>query len=308
MAFLFVFYITWIVSCYACEDNGLKYSLTICRSTYNYILNPIALGYNGSIDSLGTSLFQPLWITFSQKHTRTEANEHSEAISLFKASHTYNISLVLTVLILLTTSMYLAVLRQSAIKISIVLMLLALSHMRCSALFLPQQIVSGPSHTCVLSHNDTVKCWGANGQGQLGYGDRNNRGDAADEMGDYLKPIDLGSNFIPIQLSAGGLHTCILSTNNTMKCFGYAYRGQLGYGDTNNRGDDAGEMGDALKTIDLGTDFIPIQITAGPHHTCALSQKNTVKCFGFNENGQLGYGDTNNRGNGPGQMGDSLNT
>eukprot|EP01083_Nonionella_stella_P030599 83875_1 len=48
-------------------------------------------------------------------------------------------------------------------------------------------------------------------------------------------------------------HTCIVSTTYKVKCWGYNFHGQLGYGDTNNRGDEANEMGDNLLEIDLGS-------------------------------------------------------
>eukprot|EP01083_Nonionella_stella_P001797 5150_1 len=114
--------------------------------------------------------------------------------------------------------------------------------------------------------------------------------------GDNLLGIDLGTNFIPIQIVAGYAHTCALSTANKVKCFGSNNYGQLGYGDRNDRGDGANEMGDDLLEIDLGTNFIPMQIATGFGHTCALSTANKVKCFGANIYGQLGYEDTNNRG------------
>eukprot|EP01083_Nonionella_stella_P115920 344072_1 len=223
-------------------------------------------------------------------------------------SPTNDVPLKLTVLILLITA---AVLHESIaiIKIPIIYMILLLFHMTCvtSTIFIPTQIVAGGARTCVLSQNNTVKCFGYNYAGALGYGHTNNIGDEPGQMGDSLNTIDLGMNFIPTQIVAGFGHTCALSHNNTVKCFGEGYSGQLGYGDGLDRGDEAGEMGDALKTIDLGTNFIPTQISAGSSHTCALSLSNTVKCFGNNMFGQLGYGHKNNTGNEPGQMGDNLN-
>eukprot|EP01083_Nonionella_stella_P252133 869096_1 len=125
-------------------------------------------------------------------------------------------------------------------------------------------------------------------------------------MGDSLLEIDLGTSFSPMQIVTGRYHSCALSTSNKVKCFGRNKYGQLGYGDTNNRGDASNEMGDSLLEIDLGTSFSPMQIVTGRYHTCALSTSNKVKCFGRNKYGQLGYGDTNNRGDASNEMGDSL--
>eukprot|EP01083_Nonionella_stella_P174618 605862_1 len=170
-----------------------------------------------------------------------------------------------------------------------------------SALF----ITAGEYRNCALEYS-RVKCFGSNNYGQLGYGDTNNRGDEPSEMGDNLLEIDLGSTFVPLQIVEGLAHTCALSTNHTVKCFGRNNHGQLGYGDRNNRGDASDEMGDNLPEIDLGSKFIPRHIATGAYHTCALSTTNAVKCFGRNKYGQLGYGDTNNRGDASGELGDSL--
>eukprot|EP01083_Nonionella_stella_P301173 1031774_1 len=224
-------------------------------------------------------------------------------------SPTNDVPLKLTVLILLITA---AVLHESIaiIKIPIIYMILLLFHMTCvtSTIFIPTQIVAGGARTCVLSQNNTVKCFGYNYAGALGYGHTNNIGDEPGQMGDSLNTIDLGMNFIPTRIVAGADHTCALSHSNTVKCFGANGYGQLGYGDTNSRGSGPGQMGDSLKTIDLGTDFIPTQIVVGWRHTCALSHSNTIKCFGDNEYGELGLGHTNSVGGTSGQMGDSLNT
>ena len=48
------------------------------------------------------------------------------------------------------------------------------------------------------------------------------------------------------------------------------------------------------------------QITAGYDHTCARLGTGHVKCWGSGNSGRLGYGDTNNRGDGPNEMGNNL--
>ena len=64
--------------------------------------------------------------------------------------------------------------------------------------------------------------------------------------------------------------------------------GQLGYGDTNNRGDSSGEMGDNLTVIDLGAGFNVTGITEGcrNEHSCAVDGEfealSALKCWGLN--------------------------
>eukprot|EP00756_Hemistasia_phaeocysticola_P027017 Hpha_TRINITY_DN16096_c0_g1::TRINITY_DN16096_c0_g1_i1::g.121764::m.121764 len=47
-------------------------------------------------------------------------------------------------------------------------------------------------------------------------------------------------------------------------------------------------------------------ITAGGAHTCAHSTNGETRCWGYNDRGQLGQGDINNRGTSPLQMGTAL--
>jgi alpha-tubulin suppressor-like RCC1 family protein len=150
--------------------------------------------------------------------------------------------------------------------------------------------VGRDSHTCVLLDNGTVKCWGYNAYGQLGLGDVSNRGDSAGEMGDALPAVDLGLGRTASAIAVGADHSCALLDDATVKCWGYNEYGQLGLGDRRNRGDDPGEMGDALPAVDLGTGRVAIAITAGAHHTCALLDNATMKCWGWNLDGQLGVG------------------
>jgi alpha-tubulin suppressor-like RCC1 family protein len=41
-----------------------------------------------------------------------------------------------------------------------------------------------------------------------------------------------------LQLAAGGFHTCALLDDGNLRCWGYNFYGQLGYGNTNTIGDD----------------------------------------------------------------------
>lgn len=165
-------------------------------------------------------------------------------------------------------------------------------------------ISAGISHNCVVLTDGRVKCWGHNGYGQLGIGDRARRGTSTSHMGDSLSAVDLGEAVTA--LAAGGFHTCALLASGRVKCWGHNEYGQLGLGDMVHRGDGADEMGDALPTVDLGEGATAAAITAGAYHTCALLTDGQVKCWGRNHFGQLGLGDALLRGHEPGTMGDAL--
>eukprot|EP01083_Nonionella_stella_P156177 505381_1 len=164
--------------------------------------------------------------------------------------------------------------------------------------FEPVQVIVGVDRSCALSLSNSVKCWGRGSYGKLGYEDTLSRGTASSQMGINLLPISLGTgfNFNVIQIAIGEDHSCALSADNTVKCWGRNNFGQLGIGDTLTRGDSVGDMGNNLAPVQLG--FDTIQITTGAFHSCALSNNNDVKCWGKNTGGQLGAGDTLNRGDG----------
>jgi alpha-tubulin suppressor-like RCC1 family protein len=169
-----------------------------------------------------------------------------------------------------------------------------------------KRIYSGADFACAILDNDSVKCWGENSNGQLGVGDRNDRGDGAGEMGTALPVVALGSGRIATSLSLGYRHACAVLDNGDLKCWGWNGQGQLGLGQTADRGDAAGEMGDALPRVNLGTGRTARAVFAGYFNTCAILDNSAVKCWGNNQYGQLGVGDTLLRGTLSSAMGDNL--
>ena len=153
-------------------------------------------------------------------------------------------------------------------------------------------ISAGDSHTCAILDGGDVKCWGANVNGRLGLGDTTSRGFGPNQMGDNLPVVALGTGRTATAISAGGNHTCAILDNGTVKCWGYAGWGGLGYGNENSLGDQAGEMGDSLPAVNLGA--TAVAITAGGSQTCAILTGGVVRCWGYNVDGQLGAGITNN--------------
>ena len=145
-----------------------------------------------------------------------------------------------------------------------------------------QSITSGNTYTCALTTNHNVKCWGKGANGRLG-----NR-----ETDDSLTPVDVqtsSTNADPLSdiaaISSGANHSCAITTNDKVKCWGRAYYGSLGDGDTIDR----------TTPVDVHTsasDNSPLSdiaaISTGPYHTCAITTNDKVKCWGNPSYGRLG--------------------
>ena len=180
---------------------------------------------------------------------------------------------------------------------------------------MPLTIIQGASANCALFTSQQVKCWGSAGQlsavdyGTLGYGDTLNRfDDDPGAMGTNLPFVDLGTGVTVQQIAMEGWHVCALMTDGRVKCWGLNQDGQLGLGDTGNRGFGPRQMGDNLPYVDLGPGVKATRIACGEHHSCVILESGDVKCWGLNTYGQLGYEDNLQRGARRGTMGTNLST
>jgi alpha-tubulin suppressor-like RCC1 family protein len=169
-----------------------------------------------------------------------------------------------------------------------------------------KQVCAGTAFACAHLDDDSLKCWGDNANGELGQGDANARGDDVGEMGDALKAIALGTGRTVQSVSCGANHVCAVLDDHSVKCWGDNAHGQLGQGDTKDRGAAVADMGDALAVVSLGTNRTARTIATAGDTTCALLDDASLKCWGRNDLGQLGLGDTTDRGTSKSQLGDAL--
>jgi alpha-tubulin suppressor-like RCC1 family protein len=166
-------------------------------------------------------------------------------------------------------------------------------------------VALGAYHSCAVLDDGRAKCWGNSERGQLGLGDTTTRGAAAGQMGDALPAVDLGGRRVK-ELSSLYDHTCAIVDDDSLRCWGWNKDGQLGLGDTKDRGSQPNQMGTKLPRVDLGTGRSLRSLGIGWDHSCALLDDGNFKCWGLNGAGYLGQGDTKTRGSAPGQMGDAL--
>ena len=169
------------------------------------------------------------------------------------------------------------------------------------------QVTVGLAHACILTDDNRVKCWGANSDyGFLGHGNNEEyAGTAPEHMGDNLPYTDLGSVGTVVAIFSKGSHTCALFDIG-IKCWGDNWVGMLGYEDTTPRGTLVSQMGDNLPFVELGEDFFVTGLTVGALTSCASSDTGEIKCWGRNINGELGLGDSADRGDNYGEMGENL--
>jgi alpha-tubulin suppressor-like RCC1 family protein len=162
-----------------------------------------------------------------------------------------------------------------------------------------KKLVAGDNHSCILTDDGSIACWGENSALQLATGDTIDRavptvvngiGEAIDVYaggnqscavimqneqvycwGNGQPPTLMSfSSVLGISLSAA--HGCAILDDNSIQCWGDNLRGQLG-------------NGAAVPAYSL---------TVGNEHSCAVSYSvlGQIQCWGDNQFGQLGNGTT----------------
>lgn len=141
------------------------------------------------------------------------------------------------------------------------------------------RVALGSDHHCAISTDFRAQCWGSNDKGQLGIG--------KDISTSKNSPIPVaGLQRGVVQTAVGNKHSCALSSQGGVKCWGWNSIGQLGNGTT----------ADSSSPVDVaGLEAGVVSIAASSDTSCALLESGTLKCWGANASGQLGNGNTENK-------------
>ena len=135
------------------------------------------------------------------------------------------------------------------------------------------QVAVGGSYACALTTGGAVKCWGANGVGELGI---------APLTGDQSEPKDVvGLSSGVTAIGVGLQHACALLSDETAKCWGQNSDGRVGDGTLIARATPV-----AVINVTGAT-----RLSVGQVHSCVIASAR-VTCWGANGSGQLGDGAT----------------
>jgi alpha-tubulin suppressor-like RCC1 family protein len=124
------------------------------------------------------------------------------------------------------------------------------------------QLSTGDLHSCAVTLNHRIYCWGWGPDGQLGTGKE-------DQTFAPTIPVVGGLSFS--QVSASFEYTCAVTTDDRAYCWGFNYNAQLGDGTRSTR----------LSPVAVAGNHRFRQISTGDTHACATTTDNQVYCWGY---------------------------
>ncbi len=127
-----------------------------------------------------------------------------------------------------------------------------------------RQLGTGSNHVCGVTLTNVAYCWGDNSSGQLGTGPG---------MGQEEAPVPVQAGGLVFrQVQAGGNHSCGLTQDNKVWCWGSNAFGQLGNGGQGG--------GPTPQSVAGGLSFT--QLSLGSFHTCGVTTDGVGYCWGRN--------------------------
>lgn len=157
-----------------------------------------------------------------------------------------------------------------------------------------KQISAGHQFTCGISNDDQIYCWGYNQYGGLGTGDLIHHATPVQ----IVNPMNV-TKWKYVSTSHSGKHSCGISNNDQIYCWGNNQFGQLGRGSSNGPQNPTPGFYLAKQVINPMNVLSWQQVSAGgSNNTCALGSDDQIYCWGSQGRGHLGNG-TNQHSNVP---------
>lgn len=146
-------------------------------------------------------------------------------------------------------------------------------------------VATGSKHACAVARQvdppgsaEQVFCWGLSDVGQTGPGG----------SGNQATPVVVPGLDDAVAVAAGRAHSCAILDTGGVRCWGANNAGQLGDGTTEPHATPA----DVLSPDGTGSLLNVVQIATGYDNTCAVLSTGRLFCWGENDAGQLGQGES----------------
>jgi alpha-tubulin suppressor-like RCC1 family protein len=134
-------------------------------------------------------------------------------------------------------------------------------------------IANGPSFTCGIITDGSVRCWGLESYGE--------RGDSVSGNSRITPDTTVHNISSAIDLDLGEYHACSIDNSSKIWCWGRNNYGQIGFGSSTS------EYTSPVEVIGITN---AVEVDLGGEFSCARLSDKTVKCWGYLANGRLGYG------------------
>jgi alpha-tubulin suppressor-like RCC1 family protein len=139
-----------------------------------------------------------------------------------------------------------------------------------------RHVSAGEHHNCSVDWDGRLFCWGSNEGGALGL----------DGVEQQPLPVLVSDTRTYARVIAGGRHGCAQDIGGATYCWGANDAGQLGIGSSDG----------AVRTltrVDPDPGFAALAL--GERHGCGIAGDGALWCWGANDAGQLGLGDSVSR-------------
>jgi alpha-tubulin suppressor-like RCC1 family protein len=146
-------------------------------------------------------------------------------------------------------------------------------------------ITSGGYHVCVATSAGGVLCWGRGEEGELG--------DGTDKASWTPVPVDLPEGVTVTAIASESFHTCALTSTGSVLCWGFNGNAQLGDGTFEGPETCVAEL--PCSTVPVAVSGLKgpaVSIATGGEYACAVEESGGVQCWGYDDTGGLGVGNT----------------